>query len=206
MRYVFTTLVLFALASSASATPLVLDYGSQDRLFNSAIATTQTIELRLAEYGLVRETWAVPVTTTDVGRVWNLDDTTAPGFNVAWATVQSALHQLEGRGWVNSGWKLGFFTPDLPIYDKRGHPPRSGYFLPPLAIGFGLRPVIDQLDRIELTLEEFYSVPIGAILKFRFRVYGDGQLVPVPEPASCIMLLLGAIHFSGTSRERLRRR
>lgn len=205
------TLFCLLLCSSASAAPLVLDYGSQDRLFDNAIASPQRIAINFATFSIAPENgmtlqaqWVQTVTPADVGQTWTLNAASAAGLGVDWNLLRTGLAELAAHGWENNPWQLGFFTPDLPEFDRRGgNPPRNRYYLAPDPFfRSGLRPVID-LDRIDLTLEEFFSNPLGAILQFRPKVYGDGQYVPVPEPACWLLLLLGAWHLTGTSRSLL---
>ncbi len=191
---------------AASAATITIDYGSPNytglnRASGGPIAASQSVVTKLwhrdgVPYVVATE-WTIPgISVADIGHMWTLNAANAAGFGVDWSAWQTAVLNLDSFLYSSPAqWRVAFGTPGVPSSkDQEGQAP--GYWGP------GLRPKITNLDRVEITLEEFFSSPIGSVLRIHPRIIGEGELVAIPEPASWLMLLAGFVHVSCIRRNR----
>ena len=188
--------LLFTIASSAQAATITLDWGAPDLRSDVLIPSVQNIHARViraipGNFRSIATEWVIPnVTIADIGRTWTLTAANAASNGFDWSILQTAALNFDSLLYSTSNhWGVEFGTLSFPgrvsanrfygqLYDINGNPSQ-------------LRPRFTTVDRIEIKLEEFYTVPIGSIIRFRSTLTGEGTFVPVHEPASWLMLCVG---------------
>lgn len=198
-----TLLFVLLLASSAQATPFILDWNDNSYGPNITRRTTlpvgpvQSVVVYVAQYDgdnlVERGSWTFSgLTSTDVGKTYAINATNAASLGSPWSVLQEAASNMETLRWgiPAAAWKIRFFTPGIP--GNGGGNPNAYYGAPGQTAGF--HPVITDLDRVEFKLEHFNLTSLGSGIRIHPRMIGEGGLVPTPEPASWLMLLMVACH------------
>ena len=216
MRSFLAALVLaVGFAASAHAAQLIHDWDNSlavsdtqgpgyNRTIGMVVAPTQTVLVKAAQYvgdNLVeRGSWTFSVSTANIGQTWTITAANAASLGSPWSVLQEAAGNMESLWWgaPANAWKIAFVTPGIPT--QAPYYPNAFYGAPQDTPFF--HPVITDLDRVEFTLEHFSILTSTSVFRIHPRMIGEGGLVPTPEPATALLMLLGGMCHLASRRVR----
>lgn len=176
------SLIIIGVHSSVSAAPITIDFGVKEIRRDLSSPQPQIPTPVLISFAARQDppggtlklaSWNVSADVADVGSTWFLTEATAQPEQ--WDDFSDSFK-------ITHEW---FFRSNI------GPPPSTG-----LSYGKAPQPSpatrfrINSLESVELRLIELFTSPVGSIVRWQHLVHGDGEIIPVPEPAQIAMLLL----------------
>lgn len=186
---------LLALAAPLHAAPLTIDFGVQERISTNPLELPTRIRFRTSAASpspLPTLEWLVEgLTAANIGQTFTVDATTAPDYGLDWPAFTFALAHP---------WHSDAFTsfPNNVYSFSSGNVGVTTSYRPP-----GMRYIVDSVESMELRVHEVFTNPLGSVLRWQHVAFGEGSIVPIPEPSAMVLLLIaGSVHVL-RSRSRL---
>ncbi|MEX2316328.1 MAG: hypothetical protein WD669_04190 [Pirellulales bacterium] len=195
---VIHALFFLVLAASAQAEPITVDWGILERISNNPVEATRDARFRVYPYAGADDPqteWRFTVEPSNIGQTFTVTEATAASQGFNWQLAENAL--------LNPGdWRFAtaFTNSDVP--------PGGGSQLPMLGeppLPGGSRYLFTDVQQITFTLHEYFSNPLGSVLRWQYKASGEGLIVPVPEPDTfslvlAVLTVVSLQHYSGTKR------
>jgi hypothetical protein len=194
MRTILALFLLTILLPTAQATPITIfgaKFASFKGDFNPFQPTPpQPIAMRAGTTGTDPQAWAgltIPDVQADdparilnyrpddgLGRSWVITSANAAAYGLDWEAFEAKLSGIDARLSLNLGTEARFFRPAFS----------------------DLEYIADfQMERIEIAIVYWFWHPVLETLRaYRIegRIFGDGQILPIPEPTAWSLALMAA--------------
>ncbi|MEX2316330.1 MAG: hypothetical protein WD669_04200 [Pirellulales bacterium] len=178
---VISALFFAALAGSAQAAPITVDWGLVDRVRQSPAPETRDGWFFVVPNdgpGLITD-WRVTVSASNIGQTFVVTETTAAAQGLNWSLLESAL--LDANNHRFGSWTATPGEPALVFPPTATGLPRTGT----PAVPGGQRYRFTNVEEVRFTLHEYFSTPLESLIRTQHQVIGQGTFEPIPEPATC---------------------